>query len=250
VCATALSYIKSKIYILFSAILDIEVFLSLVEVFIEDKYFDCLLEYSKTYDIKPLKYEVDNDILEGFIPINILSLSEIKTFRTLRITPFQLLFNLQWSKLFDISMNHLRIKVTEFKRRNMQASLLQLYQCVSIHYYGNIINNAGNAMNSLEILGAPNNFICMAKKGFRDFVSMSIEGFARGPKGFVFGLARGCKSLAKHLSLGSLLTVLSFTRSWSRTFNNFKSLPYIRTKIVNVLRMVEITSKFCIEKIV
>lgn len=231
-------------------ILDIEVFLSIVEVFVEYKYFDCLLKYFKKFDIKPYKYEVENDVLEGLIPINILPLPTIKSFRTLRITPFQLLFNLKWSWLFDISMNHLRIKTAEFKRRNMQASLHQLSQCASIHYYGSVINNVGNAINSLELLGAPSNFICMAKKGFHDFVSMSIAGFFQGPKGFVYGLTRGCKSLAKHLSLGILLMVLNITRSWSRTFNNFKSLTYIRTKIVSILKMVEIASKFCIEKIV
>lgn len=222
----------------------------MMEVFIEDKYFNRLLKYSEAFDVISFKYDIQNEVLEGFIPINTSPLPAVNTFRTLRITPFQLLFNLQWSKPLDISMNHLRIKFDEFKRRNMQASLLQLGQCASIHYYGGVINSTGSVMSSLELLGAPNNFICMAKRGFHDFVMMSREGFVHGPKSFVFGIAGGLKSLFKHVLLGLLLSVMKFNKSWGRTINNFPSLRYIRAPIVYILKNIENASKYCIQKLI
>lgn len=229
-------------------ILDIEVSLSMMEVFIEDKYVYYLLNHFKTYNVKPPNYEIQNEILDGFIPINTLPLPAIIRLRTLRITPFQISFNLQWCKLLYISMNHLRIKFPEFEKRNIQTSLPQLGQCASIHYYDSVINNADNAMSSIGLFGTPGHFICMTKKGFHDFVSMSSEGFVRGPIEFAFGLGKGLRSLAKHVSLGMFLSVSNLIKSWSRTFKNFELLKNIGTKIVNVFKMVGTASKLFIDK--
>lgn len=225
--------------------------MSILEVLIEDLYINYLLKYFKTFNMMSSKIEMNDRVLEKFIPINrrTQTFSNRMDFRVLKITPFQLTLNLHWSYYFFISLKRLRIKFTELKTNNINISPRQFGRYASIHYYNDIINNIGSVITSIELIGAPNNFFCMMKRGLHDLFSLTVIGFTQGPIELLFGLAKGSMSFIKHLTLGMLMTVLSLTASWSRTFHNFKYLKYITFPIIKVLNIAEISSKFCIDYI-
>lgn len=230
--------------------MDLEASSTILEVSIEDKFFNYLLNYFKTFKVMPSEVEMHVPVDE-FIPINILPYAQIFSnrvhLRTLKIMPFQLLLNLHWSAVCFISFNHLLFRFTEYGKNYMNASLCQLGQSASIHYYNYLVDNVENAMGSLELLGATNNFVCMAKKGLRDFTSMTSEGFFQGPKGFLFGISNGVVSLTKHLSLGLFMIVSSCTNSWSRTLSNNSFLKCITYPVIKVMKTLDVVCKWSID---
>lgn len=230
-------------------ILEIEASISTLEVFIEDRYIDYILKYLKTLQVRSFKIESNENISEDYIPINTLTHSHIfsnyMNCRKLKITSFQFILNLHWSTVCFISFKRSRFGLDEFQKNNMIISLHQLGQCVLIHYFDSLINNISSVMNSLELLGAPGNFIHIMKRGFCDLTSMLVHGYAQGSIGLLIGLAKGSRSLIKHLSLGILLSILSFISSWSRTFENLNYFKCITKHIAKVLKALETAINYC-----
>lgn len=198
----------------------------------------------------PFQVEMHNSI-DGFIPINTSSYAQ--TFlnriflRSLKIMSFQLILNFRWSAKCFVSFNNLLFRFIEFEKHYVNATLRQLSETISMHYYNYLIENINNVMGSFDLLGAPNNFIHMTKKGLRDFNSMASEGFSQGPKGFLFCLSKGVFSLIKHLSLGVLLTVSSCANSWSRTFNDNIYLKYITFPVIKILKTLDTVCTWTID---
>lgn len=232
-------------------ILDLEVSVSTIEIFIEDRYVSFILKYFKTFQLISHQEEVYQQkyVSEDLIPIltNISTIKNHITFRTFKITPIQLILNLHWSTVCFISMNCSRLKFAELQKNNMTTSLHQLGQLISIHYFDGLISNVGNALSSLELIGAPGNFIFMMKKGISDFSLNLKQGWEKGPIQSLFGFARGSNLFTKYLSLGVLLSVLSITKSWSKTFNNVKSLKHITKLVVQILKIIEKSTAICIK---
>lgn len=232
--------------------MDLEVSLSEIELCIEDLYCYHLSNYLKTFKVIPsIAIEELDCVSEGLVPINMSTetLSNCITLRSLRITPFQLALDLHWSSICFISLNRSHISFTEFRQNDINISTRQLGQSALLHYSDNIISNTGNVMSSLELIGAPSNFMCLAKKGLHDLISMSTQPLTHGPKGLFFGVIKGIMSFNRHLSLGICMTVSSLTSSWSRTISNIGFPKCIQTAVTKTLDTVKRMSDFCIDYI-
>lgn len=223
-----------------------------MEFCIEDQYCYHLANYLKAFKAIPsMAIEELDYVSEGLVPINMSTetLSNCITLRSLRITPFQLLLDLHWSSICFISLNRSHISFTEFQLNDISISTRQFGQSALLHYSDNIISNTGNIMSSLELIGAPNNFMCLARKGFKNLITMSTQPLNHGPKGLFFGVIKGIMSFSRHLSLGICMTASSLSGSWSRTISTIGLPKCVQTVVTKTLDIVKKMSDVCVDYI-
>lgn len=89
-----------------------------------------------------------------------------------------------------------------------------------MHYISSAIFGAGWVVGSLEILGSPSGLARSFTSGFKDFVSMPIQGIFKGPFGFLVGLTQGSVSLFRNVTTGTLNSVTKLANSVARNLDN------------------------------
>lgn len=90
---------------------------------------------------------------------------------------------------------------------------------MGLHYLSSAIFGAGWVVGSLEILGSPSGLARSFTSGFKDFVSMPVQGLFKGPWGFFVGLTHGSVSLVSHVTTGTVNSVTKLATSLARNLD-------------------------------
>lgn len=155
--------------------------------------------------------------------------------RSVRVSPFTVVTNARWSSACFVSLMGARLRFSEFRRNH--ANLRQIGHAAPTHYaYGHPVRNAVAALVSLEQIGAPINLMTFLWVGVQDVIRMPARAVRRGPFAVLTGLFSGLVSFARHLYVGLLVTVLSFTSSWSKTLDGIAIIRYAARPVVVALK--------------
>jgi vacuolar protein sorting-associated protein 13B len=96
---------------------------------------------------------------------------------------------------------------------------MKLGNNMGMHYLSSAIFGAGWVVGSLEILGSPSGLARSFTSGFKDFVSLPVQGIFKGPWGFVVGLTQGSVSLVSHVTTGTVNSVTKLAASLARNLD-------------------------------
>lgn len=118
-----------------------------------------------------------------------------------------------------IALDHSPLDFAAFERNNIYSLPARFGYHLGMHYVSGALFGAGWVVGSLEILGSPSGLARSVTTGLRDFVSMPVEGFWRGPWGLVMGITHGSASLIKNVTAGTVNSVTKMAASFARNLD-------------------------------
>lgn len=118
-----------------------------------------------------------------------------------------------------IALDHSPLDFGPFERRDVNSLPMRFGYHIGMHYVSGAIFGAGWVVGSLEILGSPSGLARSFSTGIRDFVSMPMQGFLRGPWGFLVGITQGSASLLRNITAGTLNSVTKLAASVARNID-------------------------------
>lgn len=118
-----------------------------------------------------------------------------------------------------IALDHSPLDFDAFERTNIYSLPARFGYHIGMHYVSGALFGAGWVVGSLEILGSPSGLARSVTTGLRDFVSMPVEGFWRGPWGLIMGITQGSASLVKNVTAGTVNSVTKMAASFARNLD-------------------------------
>lgn len=118
-----------------------------------------------------------------------------------------------------IALDHSPLDFDAFERTNIYSLPARFGYHLGMHYVSGALFGAGWVVGSLEILGSPSGLARSVTTGLRDFVSMPVEGFWRGPWGLIMGITHGSASLIKNVTAGTVNSVTKMAASFARNLD-------------------------------
>lgn len=118
-----------------------------------------------------------------------------------------------------IALDHSPLDFVAFERRHVNTLPTRFGYHLGMHYVSGAIFGAGWVVGSLEILGSPSGLARSVSMGIRDFVSMPVQGFLRGPWGLLVGITQGSTSLLRNITAGAINSVTKLAASVARNLD-------------------------------
>lgn len=118
-----------------------------------------------------------------------------------------------------IALDHSPLDFSAYEKLNIYTLPMKLGNSVGMHYLSSAIFGAGWVVGSLEILGSPSGLARSFTSGFKDFVSMPVQGLFKGPWGFLVGLTHGSASLVRNVTTGTVNSVTKLANSLARNLD-------------------------------
>jgi vacuolar protein sorting-associated protein 13B len=118
-----------------------------------------------------------------------------------------------------IALDHSPLDFSAYEKFNVYTLPMKLGNSMGMHYLSSAIFGAGWVVGSLEILGSPSGLARSFTSGFKDFVSMPVQGLFKGPWGFLVGLTQGSVSLVSHVTTGTVNSVTKLATSLARNLD-------------------------------
>lgn len=202
-----------------------------LSAYIEDKYINVLLDYA--LDNLPgnlmASTEAEQAEREPVSPGQVLvprqvslqawDLAQAFQLRRIRIEPVSVLLSVHTCMRMYIALDHSPLDFGAFERTNINSLPSRFGYHLGMHYVSGALFGAGWVVGSLEILGSPSGLARSVTTGLRDFVSMPVEGFWRGPWGLVMGITHGSASLIKNVTAGTVNSVTKMAASFARNLD-------------------------------
>lgn len=119
-----------------------------------------------------------------------------------------------------IALDHSPLDFSAYEKLNVYTLPMKLGNSMGMHYLSSAIFGAGWVVGSLEILGSPSGLARSFTSGFKDFLSMPVQGaLYRGPWGFLVGLTHGSVSLVRNVTTGTVNSVTKLANSLARNLD-------------------------------
>jgi vacuolar protein sorting-associated protein 13B len=118
-----------------------------------------------------------------------------------------------------IALDHSPLDFSAYEKLNVYTLPMKLGHSMGMHYLSSAIFGAGWVVGSLEILGSPSGLARSFTSGFKDFVSMPVQGLFKGPWGFLVGLTHGSVSLISNVTTGTVNSVSKLANSLARNLD-------------------------------
>jgi vacuolar protein sorting-associated protein 13B len=202
-----------------------------IRIYIEDGFISVLLEVVE--DCLPtsllykkhestLKTPLENGLI--LIPNTIFDqsqqLSKPVRLNSFRLEALHVLLSVHACRRVYIALDHSPLDFNVYEKINIYTVPMKFGNSVGMHYVSSAIFGAGWVVGSLEILGSPSSLTRSFTTGFKDFVSMPLQGMLKGPVGFLVGLTQGSASLFKNVTTGTLNSVTKLANSLARNLDN------------------------------
>lgn len=118
-----------------------------------------------------------------------------------------------------IALDHSPLDFSAYEKVNVYTLPMKMGNSMGMHYLSSAIFGAGWVVGSLEILGSPSGLARSFTSGFKDFVSMPVQGLFKGPWGFLIGLTHGSVSLVRNVTTGTVNSVTKLASSVARNLD-------------------------------
>lgn len=146
-------------------------------------------------------------------------LADVIRLKSIRLEALHILISVHTSMHMYIALDHSPLDFSPYERKNLYTLPLKLGSSVGMHYISSAIFGAGWVVGSLEILGSPSGLARSFTIGFKDFISMPVQGLFKGPWGFLIGLTYGSASLVKNVTTGTVNSVTKLANSLARNLD-------------------------------
>lgn len=202
-----------------------------IRIYIEDTYINVLLELfdeclPSNFIYKDPKLETgiklshDGLTLIPFtISIQAQHLADVIRLKSIRLEALHILLSVHTCIRVYIALDHSPLDFSPYEKMNIYTLPIKLGNSVGMHYLSSAIFGAGWVVGSLEILGSPSGLARSLTSGFKDFVSMPVQGLFRGPWGFLVGFTHGSASLVKNVTTGTVNSVTKLANSLARNLD-------------------------------
>lgn len=118
-------------------------------------------------------------------------LSEVIRAKSVKLEALHVLLSVHTCMRVYIALDHSPLDFSPYEKFNVYTLPIKLGNSVGMHYLSSAIFGAGWVVGSLEIIGSPSSLARSVTSGFKDFVSMPVQGLLRGPWGFLVGFTHG-----------------------------------------------------------
>ncbi|XP_050530874.1 uncharacterized protein LOC126899753 [Daktulosphaira vitifoliae] len=216
-------------------ILDLEISLPKLYVYFEYEFYVLILNH--LFMFEKLKFDINDPkvISDDHLPLiqktynrNIYQQFML---RKLLLKPFVLNLSISWKNVCHISFDYLQLNFQEFIKINVQMSRKQLFKCLIIHYYTTLIQNVGQVLGLIDLVGAPRNLSCIIRDGISQFIDSSKQGIGQGVAYSIYGIIKDTTIFIIKLADGLYMSVLKFVFSWSKTFIGFQTSQLFDLKL-------------------
>ncbi|KAI8506006.1 Vacuolar protein sorting-associated protein 13B [Branchiostoma belcheri] len=194
-----------------------------VTVYIEDTFIYDILNLIGTFSIPAASDSANQPMRTQVLPREVkeaaASLIGPVSIPELTIEEMTMLVSVHASMKVFISSDHTRLTFKHFSRTPVFTVSRNLVQDLALHYGSGALFRAGWVLGSLDILGSPASLLGSISSGISDFFRLPYEGLTRGPGAFVSGVTKGASSLVRHVSAGTLTSIVNLANSISRNMD-------------------------------
>jgi vacuolar protein sorting-associated protein 13B len=202
-----------------------------IRIYIEDGFISVLLELVDDCLPTSLLFKKQESTLKttlknGLVLVpNIVNeqaklLSKPVRLNSFRLEALHVLISVHACRRVYIALDHSPLDFSVYEKLNIYTIPMKFGNSVGMHYVSSAIFGAGWVVGSLEILGSPSSLTRSFTTGFKDFVSMPLQGMLKGPFGFLVGFSHGSASLFKNVTTGTLNSVTKLANSLARNLDN------------------------------
>ncbi|KAG5670103.1 hypothetical protein PVAND_000386 [Polypedilum vanderplanki] len=202
-----------------------------IRIYIEDGFISVLLEIVEDCLPTNLLYKKQEMTLKTtlknglvLIPNTIIDqssqLSKPIRLNSFRLEALHVLLSVHACRRVYIALDHSPLDFSVYEKINIYTVPMKFGNSVGMHYVSSAIFGAGWVVGGLEILGSPSSLTRSFTTGFKDFVSMPLQGMLKGPFGFLIGLTQGSASLFKNVTTGTLNSVTKLANSLARNLDH------------------------------
>ncbi|XP_035659003.1 vacuolar protein sorting-associated protein 13B-like [Branchiostoma floridae] len=192
-------------------------------VYIEDTFIYDILNLIGSFSIPAASDDTNRPMRTHVLPREVkeaaASLIGPVSIPELTIEEMTMLVSVHASMKVFISSDHTRLTFKNFSRTPVFTVSRNLVQDLALHYGSGALFRAGWVLGSLDILGSPASLLGSISSGISDFFRLPYEGLTRGPGAFVSGVTKGASSLVRHVSAGTLTSIVNLANSISRNMD-------------------------------
>ncbi|CAH1247692.1 VPS13B [Branchiostoma lanceolatum] len=192
-------------------------------VYIEDTFIYDILNLIGSFSIPAASDSTNRPMRTHVLPREVkeaaTSLIGPVSIPELTIEEMTMLVSVHASMKVFISSDHTRLTFKNFSRAPVFTVSRNLVQDLALHYGSGALFRAGWVLGSLDILGSPASLLGSFSSGISDFFRLPYEGLTRGPGAFVSGVTKGASSLVRHVSAGTLTSIVNLANSISRNMD-------------------------------
>lgn len=202
-----------------------------IRIYIEDGFISVMLElmeeciptnllYKKQEMTRKIPLSNGLVLIPKIIFEQSIHLSDPIRLNSFKLDALHILLSVHACRNFYIALDHSPLDFSVYEKSNIYTVPLKFGNSVGMHYISSAIFSSAWLLGGLEILGSPSSLACSFSTGFKDFVSMPIQGIFKGPFQFFAGLTHGSVSLFRNVTTGTINSVTKLANSVARNLDH------------------------------